>query len=693
MTDKPQLNPQVFAKRQSQGVPTLAAQTPNLRSTPSVTAFAADSVADTYRSFADDAGRLAQLADGQFKVSQQIFETAQSDVEEIQRIEAEAEYNKIILAGEKAVQETRLNSGLDTVVDDSISAYDKVQQQVMDGANLSAYQRAYLAPKLEQTRTSVSKSAYNFQRQARAQEARHTLKESVEAREFLANSHPDKLEELIAESNELIDSLGASLPQTERTALKESQRERLTISAAQGEIEKNPALALGKIKSGFYNDTLTLKQVKTLQSDAEIGIRKREAEAAKVVSAQRSRLDADLGVAISTGDIDKLPTQTQLDDLREKGAISDAQWESHSKARFNRLKSYRDDNESLILGNQIIENKLPVNPQNKDAVKAIDEAYNNMQPGIAALPPAERLVFVSDFIQTHRFVPSMLKGEMELAAGSGDQEQVLMAANLIDRVAKQSPYLVSQLISEKERQRIDMLNDRLNIGMEPKEAVLNVDQQLSIQNQASNEVIQSEISEINKTVDYREEVTDTFNSFFQWDVEEDGIANFDIDQAQMVYRIAFEDAYRITRDEEKSKKRAQEFVAGRFGRSSVNGDAQIMQFPPEHYYAIDGENNDWMREQMLDAARGDSGVMSNENFDDRVRLIPDAYLTPRTAKQGRPGYNLAVVGEDGVPRQINKPGELFYFDPTARRKEIVDDVKKRQQEISDLEELMGGRIE
>ena len=690
MVDRPKLNPQVFAKRGG-GTPTLTAQVASLRGTPSVSNFAADSVADTYLSFADDASRLQQLENGQFAFNQQQFEVAQAEVEEQQLIEAEAEYNKIILQSEQAIQQARLNSDVDEVVDDSIGAYEQVQQRILENANLSAFQREHLSPKLDDVKTSVARSAFNFQRTARAEESRNTVAEGVKAREFIANAHPDQLEELLEEADATIDRIAFNLPASERAELKQKQKVRLTLAAAQGEISKNPGLSLEKITSGAYNNTLTLRQVQALQSDAEVGVRKQQAELDKIESARRSALDADLGVAISVGPLETLPTQTELDNQRETGAITDAQWEQHTKARVKRLQAVQAENEDLRLGMTILENKIPVNPENKDAVKAFNTAYENSQDQIAAMPVEQRIRYSVDLIRNHRAVPDLMKGEMKIAARSGDPEQVRVAADIVDQLSAEAPYLMGQLINDKDRQRIDMINRRLNIGATQQEAITQTDQQLSILNQASNESISDELTQLTQDIDFRAEASDVFAGAFDFlpfvgGTNDEGLAAFDLDRASAVARLAYEDAYRRTRDPEIAEKKMQEAVSGRFGRTSVNGTAMTMEFPPENYYSIEGEPNGWMREQMLEAARevtaGD--FKTGSSVEDRVMLLPDPFLTPKLAEQGRPGYNIVLMGEDGTPRQLNPQGQLFFFDPAARRQQLVDEA----QEPSTFESIL-----
>jgi hypothetical protein len=686
MVDKPRLTPQAFAKGGSQGAPRLSAQMPNFRAAPSVTAFADASIADTLVGMADDAKRLEMLSSNQFDASMQQFQNAQAEIEEQQAIEAEGELNRILTSADASISNVRLNSGVDTVAKDSVQAYDDVQSQVLENANLSAFQKKYLAPKLESTRQSVASSAAKFQTSVRQEEARNTLKQSLETREFLVNKHPDQLPVIMAEMEETINTLGANLPQTERRRIIEQQQERLTSAAVASEIRTNPTLALNKIESGAYNDVLNLKQVQTLQADAEIGIRKAHAEANKIAKAENAKLNADLGVSISVGELSTLPTFSQLDTLRDRDVLSDTQWESHYKGLANRLEKAQDENKDLNLGSVIFENKLPVNSENKDAEKAFNAYYNNQQPQIAAMPPEQRITHSVDIIKTHRAVPKLLKGEVKLAATSGDPEKVKVVTEMVDKLSNEAPYLMPQLISDKDRQRIDMINKRLNIGMEPKEAILQTDQQLSILNQVSNESIQQELNKLTSEVDFREETKAAFTGFFDFlpgvsNLETEGQAAFDMDRATAVYRLAYEDAYRSTRDAGLAETKAKEAVTGRFGRSSINGFDQTLEFPPERYYAIEGEDNAWLRKQMIDEAKSATknsmlDPKTARDFDRRLRLLPDPYLTPRLAKSGRPGYNLVIIGEDGTPRQLNPDGQLFFFDAAQRKQELLDEAQE-----------------
>lgn len=159
MVDRPKLDPQVFSKRSSQGVPRLTAQTPNFRAAPSVSSFASESVADSLVSMADDAKRLQAMHDEQFQFDQQQFEIVQSEVEEKQRLEAEEQFSKAEVLFSSASQSIIEQGDADSVLANSVEAYDKISSEILNTADLSKYQVDYLNKRFSEGRNAVSLSA------------------------------------------------------------------------------------------------------------------------------------------------------------------------------------------------------------------------------------------------------------------------------------------------------------------------------------------------------------------------------------------------------------------------------------------------------------------------------------------------------------------------------------------------------
>ncbi|MGB0818806.1 MAG: hypothetical protein ACPGQQ_07820, partial [Candidatus Puniceispirillaceae bacterium] len=334
------------------------------------------------------------------------------------------------------------------------------------------------------------------------------------------------------------------------------------------------------------------------------------------------------------------------------------------------------------------------NRQDPKAVKALDSYYERIQPGLQQLEPFERNMALTTIVSNAKGVPARLTGEIQGVARSLDVEQIKQAADLIDRISAENPHLVGDLAPQKDLARIQMINDRVNQGYSEEEAFKIVDELLDPRNEITIEQATAELKD--KKVNYRKDAVQAFDSAgFLKEVitltAADGL-NPDampqkpiIDGLAAAYRVAYEDHYRITRDQKLAKEYATNFVRGRYGVSNVNGDNMVMQYPPEKYYSIVGEDNDWMREQALDAAQSVLKDTLNppgrRDLKKNLFVTVDPFVTPRTAETGAPRYKLMYRRDDGSMIDVLGANNYFFFETDTRRTELVEKARKKKEII------------
>ncbi|MCA9340873.1 MAG: hypothetical protein KDA17_08210, partial [Candidatus Saccharibacteria bacterium] len=144
------------------------------------------------------------------------------------------------------------------------------------------------------------------------------------------------------------------------------------------------------------------------------------------------------------------------------------------------------------------------------------------------------------------------------------------------------------------------------------------------------------------------------------------------------YQAAYETQYKLTGDTNAAQKYANSVVAGTYGVTKINGKNQLMRHAPEKYFHIDGEDDDWMREQIVEEARNamsGSWISSDIKPEDAI-IIPAPYVTPRTAKEGRPLYKLMTLSPDGGYVDLLGPNKFFTFDKQKKIGELIDEAKK-----------------
>ena len=236
MVDNPKLTPQVFAKRGG-GVPRLTAQAlPSLRQIPSVTAFASDSLADTLVSFADDAQRLQAMENQQFGVNQQQFDVAMAEIEEAQTLDAEEAYTQAEVLFAQASQSIVERSDPDSIIPDSVEAYDNAAEAVMNREGLSTFQKNYLRKKFDTGRNAVSVSAAKQQIAIRQQQKAEARAEAQRNREVALFRNP---------SVEEFDKLRAGLSKKEQKELADIHVQALVL--------ENPDRAQELLDSRLYD--------------------------------------------------------------------------------------------------------------------------------------------------------------------------------------------------------------------------------------------------------------------------------------------------------------------------------------------------------------------------------------------------------------------------------------------------------
>jgi hypothetical protein len=457
----------------------------------------------------------------------------------------------------------------------------------------------------------------------------------------------------------------------------------LNVSRANAMISRDPVGFKSMFAKGEFADTPQLEKLlnnadKQIQFNISQGISRARQE----VDLFSSDVDLKLAQAnemetVNAIETDVLKSKDQFGEKRTNEMLLDVE-----RKRNSLLKRQGSTN----VGSVFAQGLFPVNPQIKEHRDAIDNYYVSMvsNPQFQTMDLNQKNSLVADMINSSRFVPSTLKGEISRAAVSRNGEEVTAVADLIDRVEANSPHLINQLGSKENIERITMINDRINAGMGSNDAIATVDEILNPRNAATVAQVQEEIKKITTGImgtSFRKKVINFFDPYFGGFEEAGPISSEAIDKASAVYRMAFEDNYRKSRNESDAKKSAERAMK-KFGRSTINPEPILTEYPVERYYGIQGADNDWIRDQAVEDAitinKQRLDPISSEDIKDNLYIVADPIETQRTIETGLPVYRLMYI-KDGVPMDLLN-GQLFRPDETAARKKILKD------ELAEIEE-------
>jgi len=661
MVDTPKLTPQSFSKRSAPGVPQLTGAIPNLTSAPSVSAFAAQSQIDMLINFADDAKRLEMVADRQFNFSAEQTKQAQAGVEEDQTIEAQAVLAESEFLIETQIEQARQGSSISDIPDNTMRAYDDVVSKTLAKSDLSAFQKKMLQQKYSENRIQVAGKAVEYQAELRRIEQANNIKKIIDAKAMDSFNHPEKYGELLSEAKA---TLSPKVFEKAKGMLAESTIRGLA-STPDGAIELEALL-----NNGTFDDAISpiqkgqfLQLSKSRQKREQA---KKSFEQLKALGEFRSSMKQD---PFSV-------TDENIKEARETLGLTDGEITGLFKER-------EDTKTEITTGFDIITNGEVVSASNKEQVKAFNTTYETIQSELNNLTPEDRTQYNFDIIARNREVPTLLKERMDQAASSNDEQAVVEAVDLLNRVVSnpETTYLANKVMSSENRSRLDSIAERLRFGSDFSEAVERVDQKLSTIAKPSSEAVAKELTAIKKETPYREVVRENFTSWidkipFTSVLETEGLPAVALDRAEVFYRIAHDDKYAETRSSDEAKKAGIEALNSRFGRDDVNGQDQIIEFPPSRYVGIEGEDNFWIREQMLDFAREQTkdtlmDPKTLESFEDRIQLVPDIKETARGAQVNDPGYNVVMIGASGELIKLNDDNHLFHFDQQQRKDELI----------------------
>jgi len=560
-------------------------------------------------------------------------------------------------------------------------------------ATSSNRDRKYVEQGMYNLGESLMGSAMEYQAQVGAAFASDTLTKTIDNAAISAKLSPNQFTSIMANATLAVNS-AAHIDPTTRRRFNETAAQNVTTGAVLGLLEKNGVAAANAIKKGTMSFTMLDEQgnpvqkklselvsastFETLSNQADTVIKKAESEQQQVYADIKSDIDTMIEMAETPDDFMAINEAI----VNNQGIFKHKEMNELRVKMFKKSKDIRDDYDSMDRGNAFSTGNAYLNPADNEAMKDYNNYYNKrVAPVLPDMEPMERNTYLANMVATTKVMPDNLKGDIRVAARSNNPDLIASTVDFIDRLRNANPHVI-QDIDAKDLARLDMINNKMASGLQASEAIKQVDDALDVNNSAVYDKRVAELKDLK--IDYRKKALSNFNA--PWYVKmlpgdsgsvqdlESNFATRQIAQIENDYRQAYDTQYKLSGNTDAAEKYANQVVGGTYGVTEINGTKQVMRNPPDKYFGMDNVDPVWMREQMLEEARNvlnNSWVEPGTTADKDIMLVPVPFVTPRSAKEGRPLYKLMLNRPEGLVDVLGN-NKYFTFDKAAQIKKIVD---------------------
>ena len=260
--------------------------------------------------------------------------------------------------------------------------------------------------------------------------------------------------------------------------------------------------------------------------------------------------------------------------------------------------------------------------------KDVDVYYDQVQERFDASPT--KIADQAQFIGSTRLIPTRVKREVESALLSQDMGLMAAAVDLIDRV-DEIPGMFNELVTPNQRAYATTVAS-LSEVLSPEQAVVEARKLTDPRNKDRVEAAKQAIKE--------EKYPEKYASW-----TEDALGDMPVvngARAIRQYGDLFETYFTNGMSESDAKSQAERAMIANWGESE---DFGFMQYPPENFYAVNGETA-YIKDQLVKDVRTQF-LFAEPVTADNMFLLSDDY-TARTATTGKPEYVVMVRQRDGT---------------------------------------------
>lgn len=416
----------------------------------------------------------------------------------------------------------------------------------------------------------------------------------------------------------------------------------------------------------------------------------------------------------------------------------------------NKIKQAQAEQERARLTQKLLDvanASVIADPGNKDHREAINQSF--VQSGMADAfnkndPAAQQGLL--DIFQRTSIIPEAAQSTLRGYIMNGSAEQKAAAYTFVGKMQEINPVAItgSGGFSEKEIKEAAIYNQFIRSGADTNFALAAVQDRNNPLSSDVREMRQKELAAMNagdndkqKTLRdmARQRVNDMQGqSASWWNLTGSGVPDFmegvATSSIMAKYERIFDEEFLRTGSQEAASAAAAAVIDRYAGTTQIRGKAEIMEFPPEKYYAAPGltpeENSKWMRQELEQSIKQ---VRPDVSIDD-VFLVPAPESRHLVDNGKKPMYYAwhkindyggmdTLRGEDNLPVLVdfdpsigareaekaravkklealppeNKYGLPYPFSDWLDNETIKDEVAKARAESADeiVKEVLGGR--
>lgn len=308
--------------------------------------------------------------------------------------------------------------------------------------------------------------------------------------------------------------------------------------------------------------------------------------------------------------------------------------------------------------------------------KEVDMVWDeDIAPILSQAPPVLRSADVANFVNSTKIVPTSVVKQVNNDLNSGDPALVSEAADLMDRLDSVSG-IPDKNFSPSDRAFAEVVV-ALQQNMEPNEAIKLARQNTNPNDKGRIEAREGIIKEQKFALDYSNIVADSFDPWFG------STTVNDVSKGQMTkeYSVLFEEHFKAGMSKGAAEQKSLQIIKRNWGDTNATKKTQVIKYPPENYYAVNGSVEYIQRDLYKSISLGNIGLGEFKSSD--IMLISDS-VTAREASMGKPTYMVMIdYGENGL-------FPLVGFRYTPNMDEQIQKVTSENKSISD--EVRGNAV-
>ena len=571
-------------------------------------------------------------------------------------------------AAYNSAAEVGYSAKLQTDVDESIARIERESVGDIEGyqSRVAGYSEGLLAEVPERLRPRISlaiesrRSAgeQRIHAQVIAENSNEALASYLEGAPALINSAitassnlpeaeaTEAFDAALAENNAMLDALvnGHVITATKRVELKSKFEEALQTGISDAFVSETVSGLMALARANVLEGDRALSALEsddTISEEEKSAIRTAYRTQRELLTFERSRQhvseSADLAGSLTAG-LHGGDIVATNDELYRRGAISVDEYESNtSKIVRNVLKETQDDIDIEAI-RSALEGGPGLDPTNTKQREALDKMFVQGTEVAGMEKGGNRWQTTAlDVAEKTNVLPDSAESWMRVSLLSGDPEQTAVAASFAARVRETNPVAWSYNRDARLSAFSKQVEESISIGVEPERAIDIANKNVYGLSDAERDKLDERYRE--QKIDNDSVLKSQLDGDDEFDVTFFGGAPLAPLAMQAEYDEAVFDFFRYTNgDVEAAQKLAWEAVKSRYGRSTMNGEAEIVKYAPSKMYP--GMADSIIRQDIVDTVK----TVGYEGDPGDVRVVP----IPMTEDTQGLVWGLQVLDEFGA---------------------------------------------